>query len=94
MDLVDIWRLLYPTACDYSLFPHVHKSNTRIHYFIDSKLIQRVTKYHNILISDHSPISMGLKMLLPKAEYCCRFNPKLLMNKQFQSYMFKPIFGD
>uniref|UniRef100_A0A9J7ZUB5 Reverse transcriptase domain-containing protein n=1 Tax=Cyprinus carpio carpio TaxID=630221 RepID=A0A9J7ZUB5_CYPCA len=90
MNLVDIWRLLNPTARDYSFFSRVHKSYTRIDYFIiDSKLIEGVTqsKYHNILISDHSPISMGLKILLPKVQYCWRFNPQLLMDKQFQSYL-------
>lgn len=90
MNLVDIWRLLNPTARDYSFFSYVHKSYTRIDYFIiDSKLIQGVTysKYHNILISDHCPISMGLKISLTKAQYCWRFNSQLLMDKQFQSYI-------
>lgn len=56
MNLVDIWRLGHPTDRDYSFFSQMHKSFSRIDYFlIDSKLISNViaSKYHNILISDH-----------------------------------------
>lgn len=58
MNLVDVWRLPHPTDRDYSFFSHVHKSYTRIDFFlIDAKLTSDVisTKYHNIVISDHSP---------------------------------------
>uniref|UniRef100_A0AAR2KHB0 exodeoxyribonuclease III n=1 Tax=Pygocentrus nattereri TaxID=42514 RepID=A0AAR2KHB0_PYGNA len=61
--LVDIWRLQHPTDRDYSFFSQRHKSYSRIDYFLlDSNLISNVisTKYHNILISDHSPTSLVL----------------------------------
>lgn len=67
LNLVDIWRLQNPSARDYSFFSSVHKSYTRIDYFlVDSKLISNViqTKYNNIIISDHSPISMVFKLSL------------------------------
>lgn len=58
-NMVDIWRLQHPTDRDYSFFSHVHKSYTRIDYFlVEAKLTSNInyTKYHNILISDHSPV--------------------------------------
>lgn len=76
-NMVDIWRLQHPTDKDYSFFSHVHKSYTRIDYFlVDAKLVSNIdqTKYHNILISDHSPVSLELKLALPKHSYCWRFN--------------------
>ncbi len=90
MNFVDVWRLLNPTGRDYSFFSHVHKTYSRIDYFIiDSKLIQGVvhSKYHNILISDHSPVLLSLSLSLPKVQYCWRFNPHLLTDKQFSSFL-------
>ncbi len=90
MNFVDVWRLLNPTGRDYSFFSHVHKTYSPIDYFIiDSKLIQGVvhSKYHNILISDHSPVLLSLSLSLPKVQYCWRFNPHLLTDKQFSSFL-------
>lgn len=55
-NLVDVWRLLHPTTKDFSYFSTVHKSYSRIDFFLmDSKLLQSVVDcmYNNILISDH-----------------------------------------
>lgn len=85
-NLVDIWRVQHPTDKDYSFYSHVHKSYSRIDYFfVDSNLISQVTntKYHNILISDHSPLTMSLNLSLPKQTYSWRFNPSLLADKKF-----------
>lgn len=60
---MDIWRLLSPTAREFSYFSDVHKSDSRIDYFIlDSKLLSQVVDctYHNIFISDHAPVSLKL----------------------------------
>lgn len=76
-NVLDIWRLLYPTARDCSYFSKVHKSYSRTDYFLlDSKLMTSVADctYHNILISDHSPVSLSLKLNHEKGEYswCCK----------------------
>ena len=83
---VDIWRIQHPTDRDYSFYSHVHKSYSRIDYFlIDSRQIPSVTntKYHNILISDHSPLSMSLNLSLPKQNYSWCFNPLLVSDGNF-----------
>lgn len=62
-NLVDIWRIQHPTNKEYSFYSNIHKSYSRIDcFFIDSNLIFHITnsKYHNILISDHSPLQMSL----------------------------------
>lgn len=89
-NMVDIWRLQHPTDKDYSYYSHVHKSYTRIDYFlVDANLISSIeqTKYHNIIISDHSPVSLNLTLALPKQTYCWRFNPLLLSDNVFMDYM-------
>lgn len=63
-NMVDIRRLRHPTDRDSSFYSHVHKSYTRIDYFlISSELLPNFTNctYHNILISDHGPVSLQLK---------------------------------
>ena len=57
-NLVDIKR-------DYSFFSPVHKAYSHIDYsLLDSKLISLADKivYHPIVISDHAPLSMMLKV--------------------------------
>lgn len=57
-NMVDIRRLQHPTDRDFSFYSHVHKSYTRIDYFlISSELLPSITNstYHSILISDHRP---------------------------------------
>ena len=42
-EVVDIWRLKHPSDCDYSFNSNVHKSYTRIDYFlVDSRLISNI----------------------------------------------------
>uniref|UniRef100_A0A8P4GBE9 Endonuclease/exonuclease/phosphatase domain-containing protein n=1 Tax=Dicentrarchus labrax TaxID=13489 RepID=A0A8P4GBE9_DICLA len=89
-NMIDIWRLQHPTDKGYSYLSHGHKSYTRIDYFlVDAKLISNIvqTKYHNVLISDHSPVSLKLMLALPKQNYCWRFNPWLLTDQIFTDYM-------
>lgn len=92
--VVDIWRLQQPSDCDYSFYSHVHKSYTWIDYsLVDSRLISDIdhTKYHNIIISDHSPVSFNLHLSLPRKTYSWRFNPSLLAGQDFNEYMKKHI---
>lgn len=87
LNLVDIWRQQHPSDRDYSFFSPVHKSYTRIDYFlIDAKLSSDIisTKYHNILISDHSPVELKLDINRTRPAYNWRFNPLLLNDDQFR----------
>lgn len=68
-DMVDIWRIQRPTGRENSFCSHVHKSYTRIdHFLLSARLISQVanSKYHNILISDRSPLTISLNLSLPK----------------------------
>lgn len=61
----DVWRLANPTGRDYSFHSQVHNIYSRIDYFlVDSKLIPFTLNisYHNIVISDHSPVTFALKI--------------------------------
>lgn len=61
----DVWRFLNPTARDYSFFSHVHKTFSRIDYFLlDNKLLSSVRScsYQTIVISDHAPLSLELTL--------------------------------
>ena len=94
MNLVDIWRLQHPTDKEYSFFSHPHKSYTRIDYFLtDARLTADVlhTKYHNILISDHSPVELKIRLNTVKPQYSWRFNPLLLNDKPFFDQTAKKI---
>lgn len=87
MNLVDIWRLQHPNDKDFSFFSNVHKSYTRIDYFLtDAILTSDVisSKYHDIVISNHSPVELKINIGRTKAAFNWRFNPLLLNNIQFR----------
>ena len=87
---MDIWRLLNPSGRDFSYFSAVHKSYSRIDYFIlDSRLLSQIadSTYHNILISDHAPVSLKLKLNHKRGEFIWRLNNALLKDKEFCSYL-------
>ena len=89
-NLVDIWRLLHPTTKDFSYFSTVHKSYSRIDLFLmDSKLLQSVVDctYHNILISDHAPVSLSLDLNHKRGKYNWRLNNTLLKDEDFCTYL-------
>ena len=93
-NLVDIWRLLNPTAKYFSFFSAVHKSYSRIDYFIlDSKHLTQIVdcKYHYILISDHAPVSVKLKLNYKRGEFSWRLNNATLKDKEFCSYLSNQI---
>lgn len=78
-NLVDIWRLLHPTTKDFSYFSAVDKS---YFFLIDSKLLHSVIDctYHNILISDQTPVSLHLDLIQKRDENSCRLINALLKN--------------
>ena len=93
-NLVDIWRFLYPTKRDFSCFSAVHKSDSRIDYFLlDSMLLASLSScaYHNILISDHAPVSLNLTLNCRKGRYSWRLNNTALKDEEFCSYISREI---
>lgn len=60
-----------------------------------SNLISQITnsKYHNILISDHSPLAISLNISLPKQTYSWRFNPNVLSDDNFVKYTTSKLKG-
>ena len=88
--MVDIWRLQHPSDRDYSFYSHVHRSYARIDYFIaDSRLISNInhTKYHNIIISNHSHVTLNLRLCSSRQAYSWRFNPYLLEDQDFKTHI-------
>lgn len=94
INLIDIWRLLHPTDREYSYFSKLHNSYSRIDFFLlDSKLLPNVidSKYHNILISDHAPVSVIFDLNVPKQESTWRLGPSLINDEDFCKYLSKKI---
>ncbi len=92
LNTVDIWRLLFPTSREFSYLSPVRKSYSRIDYFfLDSKLIPAVidVTYHPILVSDHSPVSLTLKVADLSTRGCknWRFDAALLKDEVFHKHI-------
>lgn len=89
-NMVDIWRLQHPTEEEFSFSSHVHKSSTRFDYFlIAAELLPSVTDStsHNILISDHSPVSLNFRNMVSCLKSSWRFKPLLLEDQSFIEHM-------
>lgn len=91
MNLADVWRLSNSSGREYSFHSRVHNVYSRIDFFlVDGKLLPYCynAKYHNIIISDHSPVSFSIKLPghLP-TQKTWRFNPELLTNTKFCEYL-------
>lgn len=79
-----------PYTRDYSFFSPVHISYSRIDFILlDSKLISSVmtTQYHNILVSDHAPMSLDIRFNNSKGECTWRFDNTMLKEKSFLNYV-------
>ena len=83
----DAWRFRNPTTKCYSFFSPVHGTFSRIDYFfLDKKLLPLITncEYQAIVISDHAPLSMTLRIPTSYANYRpWRFNSLLLSDTTF-----------
>lgn len=94
-NMFDVWRILYPTAREYSFHSQAHNLYTRIDYFIlDGKLMPQVctAKYHNIIISDHSPVTFSIKIdNMEEPQRNWRLNSHLLTNKVFINHLKQDI---
>lgn len=93
--LVDPWRLRNPSIRRFSFFSKVHQSYSRIDYFfIDKNLDPCVvsTDYSSILISDHAPVTLDIKLSIHKSSPpLWRFNSLLLADKTFTEFISKSI---
>ena len=91
MNLFDIWRVLNPSGREYSFHARGHNVYSRIDFFlVDGKLLPYTfnPKYHNIIISDHGPVSFTLRLdSFTKPQRNWRFNPQLLENNRFCEYL-------
>lgn len=91
MNLFDIWRISNSSGREYSFHSKVHNVYTRIDFFlVDGKLLPHSynAKYHNIIISDHSPVSFMLKFPGGASnQRSWRFNPQLLTDTKFCDYL-------
>ena len=61
LGLSDPWRLSNPSTKAFSFFSHVHRSYSRIDFFLtDNRLLHWIdsSEYHSIVISDHAPTSI------------------------------------
>ena len=88
--LGDGWRLLHPSAREYTFFSPVHHSYSRIDFFLTSNsIIPDISelKIHPIIISDHAPVSFKWNqpnVLKPPTRW--RFNTSLLKDPEFDHY--------
>ena len=91
---VDPWRFKFPNSRSYSFFSSVHNSFSRIdHFFIDAFLLGSIgaCDYQGIVISDHSPLKLELALQERPPNRSWRFNPLLLSNPEFVTYVSNQI---
>ena len=95
--LIDVWRELNPNSKNYTFFSNPHKSFSRLDYFlIPSSIVHLVSKCDigQIIISDHAPIFLDIKLTPPKPQFkSWKFNTSLLADTEFDTY-FKKIILD
>lgn len=89
--IADVWRFHNPTSHAYSFFSAVHKTFSRIDYFfLDKKLLPLVVNcdYKAIVISDHSPVVISLRIPNVCSNYRqWRLNPLLLSDEEFVNFI-------
>ena len=85
--LGDGWRLKNPTKREYPLFSSVHKSFSRIDFFLTNNSVTKqiiTARIHPIIISDHAPVSISLHVdsnLKPSSTW--RLHTSLLKDLEF-----------
>lgn len=65
LDLVDVWRFFHPLEKQFTFYSHPHNSYSRIDYFLISKSLISITAQTTIgtiLISDHAPVGMAVRI--------------------------------
>ena len=84
--LSDCWRLKNPQKREYTFLSSVHKTFSRLDFFlINNSIVNKMTtKIHPIIISDHAPISISLRIESQyKPTSTWRFNLSLLKDPEF-----------
>lgn len=89
--VADVWRFRNPTSRAYSSFSPVHKTYSRIDYFfLDKRILHSIVEcdYEAIVISDHEPLSM--KIRIPDTQPIYRpwqLNALLLSEEEFVNFI-------
>ena len=87
--LVDIWRLVNPREKEYTFFSHVHKSHSRIDYFLVSRKSTEMVgdcKIGAIALSDHAPVELIVKLKSSRSTgNRWRLNASLLQDPTFKT---------
>lgn len=91
LKLSEIWRKLNPDNLQHSCYSGLHKSRSRIDYFLVSQeLVSEIKKcwYDCIVISDHSPMSMSVQIeKLHQSPPNWRLHVRWLKNPEFVKYL-------
>uniref|UniRef100_A0A3P9JW43 Reverse transcriptase domain-containing protein n=1 Tax=Oryzias latipes TaxID=8090 RepID=A0A3P9JW43_ORYLA len=89
--ITDPWRHKFPGGKSFSFFSHVHRTFSRIDFFLlDVRLLSNLVSvdYHGIAISDHSPVSLDLAILSrPRLLNQWRFNAVLLAEESYKEFI-------
>lgn len=90
--LSDVWRAKHLTKREYTFQSLAHRSCSRIDFFLanNSAINNIVPRIHPIIISDHAPISLALRIdsrTTPHATW--RFNDSLLDDPAFDTFVKK-----
>lgn len=83
--IIDPWRTQNPNRRQYSFYSPVHQTYTRIDFFlIDYNLLPLIKNcdYETIMLSDHSPVQLQLKLGYKYTTKTWRFDNSLLSNEQ------------
>lgn len=68
LGLFDVWRIINPTAKDFTFYSHPHQSLSRIDYFLVSREVVDRVKACSIgicTLSDHNPVFMTISPPIP-----------------------------
>lgn len=88
---IDPWRFAHPITKQYSFFSHVHRTFSRIDYFlIDKKFIPEIVSSHYlpIMVSDHATVVLDLQFTMkPKRFRYWKLNPLLVAKTNFCKYI-------
>ena len=91
LGLFDPWRAKYQSDKVFSFFSHVHRSYSRIDFFLlDNYFSSEIhsCEYHSIVISDHAPVSVDICLpsnIPPSRRW--RLNSSLLAQASFKDFL-------